>query len=95
MSSRLQAVWLSMATPDSASSQVGLINASQAMIQPSGKMIAAAKATVPTIGYQAAAIQLANFTKQTASFLTELRPSASKVKCGTVKVCSIARGMDG
>ena len=72
MSSHLQAVWLSMASSDSASSQLGLINASQLVIPPCGKMIAAAKATVPNIGYQAAAIQLANFTKQTASFLAEL-----------------------
>ena len=74
-----QAVRLSMASPESASSQLGLINASQAMIQPCGKMIAAAKAAVPTIGDQAAAIQLANFAKQTASSLAELRAAASKV----------------
>ena len=74
-----------MATPDSASSQLGLTNTSQgAMIQPCGKMIAAVKAAVPTIGDQAAAIQLANFAKQTASSVAELRNAAAKVKCGKV-----------
>ena len=83
-----------MATPDSASSQLGLINASQAMIQPCGKMIAAAKAAVPTIGDQSAAIQLANFAKQTASSLAELRNAAAKVKCGKVNICCTDRWMD-
>ncbi|XP_062512011.1 talin-like [Corticium candelabrum] len=86
----VQAVRLSMASPESASSQLGLINASQAMIQPCGKMIAAAKAAVPTIGDQAAAIQLANFAKQTASSLAELRAAASKAAeaCGSLEIDS-------
>ena len=78
MSSDCQAVRLIMATPDSASSQVGLINASQAVIQPCGKMIAATKATVATIGDQVAVIQLANFAKQTASSLAELWTAAQQ-----------------
>ena len=56
-----------------------LINASQAIIQPCGKMIAASKAAVPTVGDQAAALQLANFAKQTATCLAELRTAAAKV----------------
>ena len=58
---------------------MALINASQAIIQPCGKMIAASKAAVPTVGDQAAALQLANFAKQTATCLAELRTAAAKV----------------
>ena len=42
-------------------------------------MVAAAKAAVPTVGDQAAALQLGNFAKATASALAELRSSAGKV----------------
>nr|A0A3G2LGI8.1 RecName: Full=Talin [Oscarella pearsei]AYN71349.1 talin [Oscarella pearsei] len=84
----VQAVRASMANPESPSSQLGLINASQAMIQPCGKMIAASKAAVPTIGDQAAALQLANFAKQTATCLAELRTAAGKAAeaCGSLEI---------
>lgn len=42
-------------------------------------MVAAAKAAVPTVGNQFAALQLGNFAKATASALAELRSSAGKV----------------
>ena len=42
-------------------------------------MVAAAKAAVPTVGDQAAALQLGNFAKATASSLAELRAASAKV----------------
>ncbi|XP_065832008.1 talin-like [Oscarella lobularis] len=74
-----------MANP---SSQLGLINASQAIIQPCGKMISASKAAVATVGDQATALQLANFAKQTATCLADLRTAAAKVAeaCGSLEV---------
>ena len=75
----VQAVRVSMVNADSPSAQLGLINASQAMIPPSGKMVAAAKAAVPTVGDQAAALQLGNFAKATANALAELRAASAKV----------------
>ena len=47
--------------------------------QPSGKMVAAAKAAVPTVGDQAAALQLGNFAKATANALADLRAASAKV----------------
>ena len=73
----VQSVRASMANP---SSQLGLINASQAIIQPCGKMISASKAAVATVGDQATALQLANFAKQTATCLADLRTAAAKVR---------------
>ena len=42
-------------------------------------MVAAAKAAVPTVGDQAAALQLGNFAKATATALAELRAASTKV----------------
>ena len=42
-------------------------------------MVAAAKAAVPTVTDQAAALQLGNFAKATANALAELRAASSKV----------------
>ena len=51
--------------------------------QPAGKMVAAAKAAVPTVGDQAAALQLGNFAKATAIALAELRAASTKVGTAT------------
>ena len=42
-------------------------------------MVAAAKAAVPTVGDQAAALQLGNFAKSTTAALDELRTASAKV----------------
>ena len=47
--------------------------------QPAAKMVAAAKAAMPTVGDQAAALQLGNFAKATASALAELKAASTKV----------------
>ena len=49
-------------------------------LQPAVKMVAAAKAAVPTVGDQASALQLGNFAKATAAALAELRASSAKVR---------------
>ena len=48
--------------------------------QPAAKMVAAAKAAMPTVGDQAAALQLGNFAKATASALAELKAASTKVR---------------
>ena len=62
--------------------------------QPAGKMVAAAKAAVPTVGEQAAALQLGNFAKSTAIALAELRSASARAAevCGSLEIDSaIAR----
>lgn len=56
-------------------------------LQPGGKMVAAAKATVPTITDQASAMQLSQCAKNLAAALAELRTAAQKVR-GWVPSCS-------
>ena len=50
------------------------------LLQPAAKMVAAAKAAMPTVGDQAAALQLGNFAKATASALAELKAASTKVR---------------
>lgn len=53
-------------------------------------MVAAAKAAVPTVGDQAAALQLGNFAKATAMALSELRAASTKAAevCGSLEIDS-------
>lgn len=48
--------------------------------QPGGKMVAAAKASVPTIQDQASAMQLSQCAKNLGTALAELRTAAQKVQ---------------
>ena len=52
--------------------------------------MAAAKAAVPTVGDQAAALQLGNFAKATAVALAELRAASNKAAevCGSLEIDS-------
>uniref|UniRef100_A0A8C3SZZ0 Talin 1 n=1 Tax=Chelydra serpentina TaxID=8475 RepID=A0A8C3SZZ0_CHESE len=58
--------------------------------QPGGKMVAAAKATVPTIADQASAMQLSQCAKNLAAALAELRTAAQKAQetCGPLEIDS-------
>ena len=60
------------------------------MLQPAGKMVATAKAAVPTISDQAAAMQLGNFAKATASAIHELRTAVGRASeaCGSLEIDS-------
>lgn len=57
-------------------------------------MVAAAKATVPTITDQASAMQLSQCAKNLAAALAELRTAAQKVR-GWVPSCGRTRGEGG
>nr|2LQG_A Chain A, Talin-1 [Mus musculus] len=76
----VQGVRGSQAQPDSPSAQLALIAASQSFLQPGGKMVAAAKASVPTIQDQASAMQLSQCAKNLGTALAELRTAAQKAQ---------------
>uniref|UniRef100_A0A8C3ILL6 Talin 1 n=1 Tax=Chrysemys picta bellii TaxID=8478 RepID=A0A8C3ILL6_CHRPI len=84
----VQGVRGSQSQPDSPSAQLALISASQNFLQPGGKMVAAAKATVPTITDQASAMQLSQCAKNLAAALAELRTAAQKAQetCGPLEI---------
>ncbi|NWT55285.1 TLN1 protein, partial [Erythrocercus mccallii] len=86
----VQGVRGSQSQPDSPSAQLALIAASQNFLQPGGKMVAAAKATVPTITDQASAMQLSQCAKNLAAALAELRTAAQKAQeaCGPLEIDS-------
>ncbi|NXG64191.1 TLN1 protein, partial [Hemiprocne comata] len=86
----VQGVRGSQSQPDSPSTQLALIAASQNFLQPGGKMVAAAKATVPTITDQASAMQLNQCAKNLATALAELRTAAQKAQeaCGPLEIDS-------
>ncbi|XP_033020521.1 talin-1 isoform X4 [Lacerta agilis] len=86
----VQGVRGSQSQPDSPSAQLALIAASQNFLQPGGKMVSAAKATVPTISDQASAMQLSQCAKNLAAALAELRTAAQKAQeaCGPLEIDS-------
>ncbi|XP_056662049.1 talin-1 isoform X2 [Monodelphis domestica] len=86
----VQGVRGSQAQPDSPSAQLALIAASQSFLQPGGKMVAAAKASVPTIQDQASAMQLSQCAKTLGTALAELRTAAQKAQeaCGPLEMDS-------
>lgn len=57
-------------------------------LQPGGKLVSSAKAAVPTVGDQAAAMSLTNASKNLATALTELRSALSKAQeaCGSLEI---------
>ncbi|KAM3599464.1 uncharacterized protein V6R79_006136 [Siganus canaliculatus] len=86
----VQGVRGSQSQPDSPSAHLALISASQNFLQPGAKMVAASKATVPTISDQASAMQLSQCAKNLASALTELRTTSQKAQeaCGPLEIDS-------
>ncbi|KAM6293929.1 LOW QUALITY PROTEIN: talin-1-like [Aegotheles albertisi] len=86
----VQGVRGSQSQPDSPSAQLALVAASQNFLQPGGKMVAAAKATIPTITDQASAMQLSQCAKNLAAALAELRTAAQKAQeaCGPLEIDS-------
>uniref|UniRef100_H3CHP1 Talin 1 n=1 Tax=Tetraodon nigroviridis TaxID=99883 RepID=H3CHP1_TETNG len=84
----VQGVRGSQAQPDSPSAQLALIRASQNFLQPGAKMVAASKATVPTITDQASAMQLSQCAKNLAGALAELRTASQKAQeaCGPLEI---------
>ncbi|XP_078056342.1 talin-2 isoform X2 [Mustelus asterias] len=86
----VQGVRASQAEPENLSAQLALIIASQNFLQPGSKMVSSAKAAVPTVTDQAAAMQLGQCAKNLATSLAELRTSVQKAHeaCGPMEIDS-------
>uniref|UniRef100_UPI00398EAC01 talin-2 isoform X1 n=1 Tax=Pristiophorus japonicus TaxID=55135 RepID=UPI00398EAC01 len=86
----VQGVRGSQAEPENLSAQLALIIASQNFLQPGSKMVSSAKAAVPTVADQAAAMQLGQCAKNLATSLAELRTSVQKAHeaCGPMEIDS-------
>ncbi|XP_015275713.1 PREDICTED: talin-2 [Gekko japonicus] len=86
----VQGVRGSQAQAEDLSAQLALINSSQNFLQPGSKMVASAKAAVPTVADQAAAMQLSQCAKNLATSLAELRTASQKAHeaCGPMEIDS-------
>ncbi|KAE8617177.1 hypothetical protein XENTR_v10008999 [Xenopus tropicalis] len=86
----VQGVRSSQAQAEDLSAQLTLIVSSQNFLQPGSKMVASAKAAVPTVTDQAAAMQLSQCAKNLATSLAELRTAAQKAHeaCGPMEIDS-------
>ncbi|XP_055955771.1 talin-2-like isoform X4 [Patella vulgata] len=75
---------------DSASAQLGLINASQEFIQPCSRLMAQANSAAPTVADQSSVLTLNNNIKAMATALAELRSAAAKAQeaCHSLEVDS-------
>ncbi|XP_063169958.1 talin-2 isoform X2 [Candoia aspera] len=86
----VQGVRGSQAQAEDLGAQLALINSSQNFLQPGNKMVASAKAAVPTVTDQAAAMQLSQCAKNLATSLAELRTASQKAHeaCGPMEIDS-------
>ncbi|XP_040198990.1 talin-2 isoform X2 [Rana temporaria] len=86
----VQGIRGSQAQAEDLSAQLALIVSSQNFLQPGSKMVASAKAAVPTVTDQAAAMQLGQCAKNLATSLAELRTAAQKAHeaCGPMEIDS-------
>ncbi|XP_045251514.2 talin-2 isoform X4 [Macaca fascicularis] len=86
----VQGVRGSQAQTEDLSAQLALIISSQNFLQPGSKMVSSAKAAVPTVSDQAAAMQLSQCAKNLATSLAELRTASQKAHeaCGPMEIDS-------
>ncbi|XP_048188594.1 talin-2 [Perognathus longimembris pacificus] len=86
----VQGVRGSQAQAEDLSAQLTLIISSQNFLQPGSKMVSSAKAAVPTVSDQAAAMQLSQCAKNLATSLAELRTASQKAHeaCGPMEIDS-------
>ncbi|XP_073068043.1 talin-2 isoform X4 [Manis javanica] len=86
----VQGVRGSQAQAEDLSAQLALIISSQNFLQPGSKMVSSAKAAVPTVSDQAAAMQLSQCAKNLATSLAELRTASQKAHeaCGPMELDS-------
>ncbi|KAM9183227.1 talin-2 isoform 2-T2 [Dugong dugon] len=86
----VQGVRGSQAQAEDLSAQLVLIISSQNFLQPGSKMVSSAKAAVPTVSDQAAAMQLSQCAKNLATSLAELRTASQKAHeaCGPMEIDS-------
>ncbi|XP_065063830.1 talin-like isoform X3 [Rhopilema esculentum] len=84
----IQSIRNSYNNRDSPSAQLGLISSATAFLGPSVKMVANAKAAVPTVGDNAVAMQLSTTAQNTAMALIELKNAAGKAAeaCGSLEI---------
>ncbi|XP_040824588.1 talin-2 [Ochotona curzoniae] len=86
----VQGVRGSQTQTEDLSAQLALIISSQNFLQPGSKMVSSAKAAVPTVSDQAAAMQLSQCAKNLATSLAELRTASQKAHeaCGPMEIDS-------
>ncbi|XP_016829621.1 talin-2 isoform X2 [Cricetulus griseus] len=86
----VQGVRGSQAQAEDLSAQLALIISSQNFLQTGSKMVSSAKAAVPTVSDQAAAMQLSQCAKNLATSLAELRTASQKAHeaCGPMEIDS-------
>jgi len=82
----VQGLRANVQNPENANAQMNLIQAALGMMQPCGKMLSSAKAAVPTVGDQSAALSLSNASKNLATALAELRGTALKAQDACVSM---------
>lgn len=84
----VQALRGSMRNPDSSSAHNQLIQASQEMLNPGGKLVGNARVAIPTITDQAVANSLNNAAQNLSAALTELRKAAGQAQeaCGQQEI---------
>ena len=84
----VQALRGSMRNPDSPSTHNALIQASQDMLIPGGKLVTSSRAAIPTITDQAVGTSLNNAAQNLSAALQELRAAAGKAQeaCGQQEV---------
>jgi len=84
----IQAIRNSFNNRDSPSAQLELISSATAFLGPSVKMVANAKAAVPTVGDNAVAMQLSTTAQNTAMALIELKNATGKAAeaCGSLEI---------
>ncbi|XP_014674038.1 PREDICTED: talin-2-like [Priapulus caudatus] len=86
----VQGIKRSMHEPENSQAQLALISASQQFLQPAGQLVVSSKTAVPTVGDQAAAMQLSTAAKNLQVALAELRSAAGKAQeaCGSLELDS-------
>ncbi|BFZ14072.1 hypothetical protein BsWGS_17114 [Bradybaena similaris] len=86
----VQALRAVQRSPDSATAQLALINASQDFIQPASRLISASTAAAPTVSDQSVALNLHNAAKNMSNAIAELRSAASRAQeaCTSLEIDS-------
>ncbi|XP_052124986.1 talin-1 isoform X3 [Frankliniella occidentalis] len=69
-----------MSAPDSPDRQLALINASEQFLQPGHRVVQSARAVMPTVSDQSAAMQLNSSSQSLASALGDLRSAADRAR---------------
>ena len=84
----VQGVKGTLAQPDNPTCQLNLINASEQFLQPGTAVVKAARAVLPTVTDQSAAMQLNNSSQQLGTSLADLRSTVTRAReaCGGLEL---------